>query len=159
MTPTTDERLASVIRSLTEVVMPHLPADASLAQEQVQLAIGHLQILRLQLDSVHGFEAEELADTRALAAELAEAMTGGTSTIAARESLEDLVGAPAGEVRAALSAVNRGVEWLVQAVSADGSDDARKKLPEIILRHESQRVEKDRRWFLPYGFDTMEAAA
>ena len=159
MTPTTDERLASVIRSLTEVVMPHLPADASLAQEQVQLAIGHLQILRLQFDSVHGFEAEELADTRALASELATAMTGGASTTAAGESLEALIAGPSGEVRAALSAVNRGVERLVQAVSADGSDDARKQLPQIILRHECKRVEKDRRWFLPYGFDTMEAAA
>ena len=159
MTPTTDERLASVIRSLTEVILPHLPAEASLAQEQAQLAIGHLQILRLQFDSVHGFEAEELADTRALASELATAMTGGASTTAAGESLEALIAGPSGEARAALSAVNRGVERLVQAVSADGSDDARKKLPEIILRHESKRVEKDRRWFLPYGFDTMEAAA
>lgn len=159
MTPTTNERLASVIRSLTEVVMPHLPADASLAQEQVQLAIGHLQILRLQFDSVHEFEAEELADTKALAAELAAAMTGGALTTTAGGSLSALIAEPAGEVRAALSAVYRGVERLVQAVSADGSEEARKKLPEIILRHESKRVEKDRRWFLPYGFDTMDAAA
>ena len=67
MTPSTDERIASVIRSLTEVILPHLPADASLAQEQCQLAIGHLQILRLQIDGIQDFEAEELADTRVLA--------------------------------------------------------------------------------------------
>ena len=37
MTPNVDERLASVIRALTEVVLPHLPPEASLAQEQVHL--------------------------------------------------------------------------------------------------------------------------
>lgn len=159
MTPTTDERLASVIRALTEVILPHLPAEASLAQEQAQLAIGHLQILRLQFDSVHGFEAEELADAKALAAELASAIDGGKDTTAAAAALENAINEDSADVRASLSALNRVVERLVQAVSVDGSDRARARLTEIILRHERARVEKDRRWFLPYGFDTMDAAA
>lgn len=159
MTPNTDERLASVIRALTEVILPHLPADASLAQEQAQLAIGHLQILRLQLDSVHGFEAEELADTRALAAELAEAIDGAGDTSAAADALSAVIAGDGADVRGSLSGLNRAIERLVQAVSSDGSERARTRLMEIILRHERARVEKDRRWFLPYGFDTMEAAA
>lgn len=159
MTPNTDERLASVIRALTEVILPHLPAEASLAQEQAQLAIGHLQILRLQFDSVHGFEAEELADARALAAELAGAIDGGQDTTAAAAALDSAIAEDSADVRASLTGLNRAIERLVQAVSADGSDRARSKLTEAILRHERIRVEKDRRWFLPYGFDTMEAAA
>lgn len=159
MTPTTDERLASVIRALTEVILPHLPADASLAQEQVQLAIGHLQILRLQLDSVPGFEAEELADTRALATELAEMIDGGSETLAARRALDAILQDAGSDVRATLSATYKAIERLVQAVSADGSADAKVRLSATILTHERGRVEKDRRWFLPYGFDTMEAAA
>jgi hypothetical protein len=159
MTPTTDERLASVIRSLTEVILPHLPADASLAQEQVQLAIGHLQILRLQFDSVHGFEAEELADTQALASELAAAICGGRDTSAAVGALKSAIGGVNSDVRGSLSALNRAIERLVQAVSADGAEGAKTQLSAIILRRESGRVEKDRRWFLPYGFDTMDAAA
>lgn len=156
MTPTTDERLASVIRALNEVILPHLPADASLAQEQVQLAIGHLQILRLQLDSVHQFEAEELADTRSLATELAETIDGGSETLAARRELDAVLQGTGSDVRPALSATNKAIERLVQAVSADGSTDAKAQLSHIILTHERGRVEKDRRWFLPYGFDTME---
>ncbi|MDT7529120.1 putative PP-loop superfamily ATPase [Sphingopyxis italica] len=159
MTPTTDERLASVIRSLTEVVLPHLPADASLAQEQVQLAIGHLQILRLQFDSVLGFEAEELADTEALASELAAAIDGGRDTSAAVAALKAAIGAVNADVRGSLTGLNRAIERVVQAVSADGAEGAKARLSEIILRREGNRVEKDRRWFLPYGFDTMDAAA
>jgi hypothetical protein len=159
MTPTTDERLASVIRALTEVILPHLPTDASLAQEQVQLAIGHLQILRLQFDSVHGFEAEELDDIRALGAELVASIGGGSQTSVALGGLETLLGKTTSDVRLALSAINRAVEQLVQAVSSDGDAASKSRITAIILRHERARVDKDRRWFLPYGFDTMEAAA
>lgn len=159
MTPSTDERIASIIRSLTEVILPHLPADASLAQEQAQLAIGHLQILRLQLDGIQDFETEELADTRVLASELAAAIDGGPRTTAARTRLDAVLEDDTSGVRGALSAINKAIEELVQAVSADGSEAAKTRLPQLILGHEARRVEKDRRWFLPYGFDTMEAAA
>lgn len=158
MTPNTDERIASVIRSLTEVILPHLPPEASLAQEQVQLAIGHLQILRLQLDSIPGFEAEELADTQRLAEELAAGIAGGAETEAALGAVRAALADGGGDVRASLTGVNRAVEKLVQAVSVDGDADAKQRLFGIILEHESARVEKDRRWFLPYGFDTMEPA-
>lgn len=159
MTPSTDERIASIIRSLTEVILPHLPADASLAQEQAQLAIGHLQILRLQIDGIQDFETEELADTRVLASELAAAIDGGPRTTAARTRLDAVLEDDTSGVRGALSAINKAIEALVQAVSADGSEAAKTRLPQLILGHEARRVEKDRRWFLPYGFDTMEAAA
>lgn len=162
MTPTIDERLASVIRSLTEVVLPHLPPEASLAQEQVQLAVGHLQILRLQFDDIPAFEAEELADLKALAAALADAVDGGAATRAAIAGLRAQAAAPAAggaEGRAALSALNRAIEALVQAVSRDGGAGAKAVLARLILQHERARVEKDRRWFLPFGFDTMDDAS
>lgn len=158
MTPNTDERIASVIRALTEVILPHLPPEASLAQEQVQLAIGHLQILRLQLDAIPGFEAEELADRRALAEELAATLTGGAETDAALGAVRAALADGRSDVRAALTTVNLAIEKLVQAVSIDGAADAKPRLFKVILDHEGGRVEKDRRWFLPYGFDTMEPA-
>lgn len=159
MTPNTDERLASVIRSLTEVVLPHLPADASLAQEQVHLAVGHLQILRMQLDATPAFEREEGDDALALAAELAAAIDGGDRTRAAVAALGRAAAADSGDARAGLRNVNRAIEALVSAVSADGSEASRGALSRIILDHERRRVDKDRRWFLPFGFDTMETGA
>src|SRR3546814_18301384 len=80
MTPSVDERFASVIRALTEVVLPHLPADASLAQEQVHLSVGHLQILRAQFDETPAFEREEIGDAILLAGELTDAIEGGQAT-------------------------------------------------------------------------------
>ena len=160
MTPTVDERLASIVRSLTEVILPHLPPEASLAQEQVQLSIGHLQILRAQLDAVPAHEREELADAIAIAKALIAGVSGEANTSAAIRDLSALAyGADGSDVRGQTAAINKAVDALVRAVSADGADGAKVALSAIILAHEAARVDKDRRWFLPFGFDTMEPAA
>jgi hypothetical protein len=161
MTPTVDERLASIVRSLTEVILPHLPDDASLAQEQVQLAIGHLQILRSQLDNVPAYEREELVDSVAVAKALIVGVSGGAVTSAAIRDLSAVTSAADGsDVRGQTTALNKAVDALVKAVSADGAADAKASLSRIILEHEKVRVLKDRKWFLPFGFDTiLETAA
>lgn len=156
MTPNTDERLASIVRALTEVILPHLPPEASLAQEQVHLAIGHLQILRAQLDDIPGFERDELEDAKSLAQALA-GISGGAQTSAAQSALQASVAA-GDDVRAGVKAINLSIEELVHAVSSDGDDGAKALLSQIILKHEHVRVQKDRRWFLPFGFDTMDTA-
>lgn len=160
MTPTVDERLASMVRSLTEVVLPHLPPEASLAHEQVHLAIGHLQILRAQIDAAPGFERGEWEDAVAMAQALGEGMDGGPATHEAAAALAEAVRAADGsDCRGQTAAIHRAIDRLVVAVSLDGSPDAREQLPAIILHHEAARVAKDRRWFLPFGFDSMEPGA
>ena len=145
MTPNIDERLASIIRALTEVVLPHLPPEASLAQEQVHLAVGHLQILRAQLD-----------DCVALAKALAP-ISGGPVTTAAQSSLQSAASEPGDDVRAGMKAINLTIAALVHAVSRDGGEGAKAALSSTILSYEHTRVQKDRRWFLPFGFDTMNS--
>lgn len=156
MTPNVDERLASIVRSLSEVVLPHLPPEASLAQEQVHLCIGHLQILRTQMDQIPAFEQEELRDAASIARELTSAIEGGDNTslaIAALRKGADAAGT--GHVRDDRKAVLEAVDALVKAVASDGSPQAKARLSEIILRHETERSLKDRRWFAPFGFDTV----
>ena len=156
MRPTFDERLASIIRALSEVVLPHLPPEASLAQEQVQLSIGHLQIMRAQLDQLHDYEREELADYTALASALCDAVTGGTQTQAALAALAQAISDGATQpVRAARKAVNEAVDALVRACVADGAPGARETLTQLILTQEHERIQKDRKWFAPFGFDTL----
>jgi hypothetical protein len=156
MTPNVDERLASIVRALSEVILPHLPPEASLAQEQVHLCIGHLQILRAQFDAVPAFEREELDDAIAVARDLAGAVTGGEQTTAALSAMNAAVdAADGGDVRGQRAAVLEAVDALVKAVSADGSSNAKAALPGVILKHETPRTLKDRQWFAPFGFDTL----
>lgn len=156
MIPNVDDRLASVIRALTEVILPHLPPEASLAQEQAHLAIGHLQILRAQIDAVPAFERGELDDAVALAAELGSGVSGGEATRAALAGLAAAAQAADGsDVRGHYHAACQAVEALIRAVANDGDAAGQAALSRIVLKHEAVRAQKDREWFAPFGFDTL----
>ena len=156
MIPNIDERLASVVRALTEVILPHLPPEASLAQEQAQLAVGHLQIIRGQLDAAPEFERGELADAVALGKVLHDKVTGGESTQAARLALASaLAEADGSDVRGQRKAIHIAVQGLVRAVSRDGDANGRATLSREILAAEAERSQKDRVWMAPFGFDTL----
>ena len=120
MTPTIDDRLASIVRALTEVILPHLPPEASLAQEQAHLAIGHLQIIRAQ-------------------AALGQAIATADGS----------------DVRGQRQAVHLAVDALIKAAAQDGDGAGRQALAATILAHEAPRALKDRKWFAPFGFDTL----
>jgi hypothetical protein len=154
MTPDIDERLSSVIRALTDVILPSLPPEASLAAEQAHLSIGHLQIIRAQMDAAPGYEAEELADARALGTLLTTGISGGAATI---EALAGIAAALKGDgsVRDARRAIHARIADLIRAVSQDGDAGARELVSATILADQKARVLKDRQWFAPFGFDKV----
>jgi len=150
MTPTVDERLASLIRSLGQVVLPHLPADASLAQEQVHLALGHLQILRAQIDAAPAFEAEEAADAARHGAALADLGGPGAAALAAAvEAAQD------GDARARVRAINAAIDRFIRDSWASGDLALRPRVSGAVVAYEHERVQKDRRWCAPFGFDAI----
>ena len=161
MIPSIDERLASIVRALTEVILPHLPPEASLAQEQTHLAIGHIQIIRGQLDAAPAYEREELADAITIGTELAKAVSGGAGTKAAAKALaESVAKAAAAEpspanLREGAQAIHDAVEQLVRAVSVDGDATGKATLRATILDQEYARTQKDLKWFAPLGFDSL----
>jgi hypothetical protein len=156
MTPSIDERLASVIRALTDVILPSLTPEAALAAEQAHLSIGQLQIIRAQIDAAPAFEAEELEDARSLAAALAGSISGGPATAAALAGIGSAL-AGTGSVREARTAINGSVAVLVRAVATDGDKGMRERLSETIVALQQPRIAKDRQWFAPFGFDVSEA--
>jgi hypothetical protein len=152
MIPSVNDRLASVVRALTDVIMPSLPSEAGLAQEQIQLAIGHLQILQAQLDGTPAFEAEEAGDAKALGEALITAGEGGSQTTAALAALKSAVETEA-SARDARVAIHTAIDGLVKAAAADGSADFQSALGKIIIDHQTPRTMKDRKWFELMGFD------
>jgi hypothetical protein len=162
MSPSVDERLMSIVRALTDVVAPSLPAEAGLAQEQVQLCIGHIQILRAQLDDLPEYEAEELSDAAVLGQALA-GCAGGSRTLAATaalgEALLERSASGGAAVREARRRINDAIGDVVHAVAIDGADESRATLAATILNRETARALKDRRWFAAFGFDNHLADA
>ena len=118
MNPSVDDRLNSVLRALQTVVLPALPESASLAREQVMLAMGHIQIIQAQRDATPAFEQEELDDIRAMAAavlaleDAPAALAPQRETLAA--ALADEATPPrqsAEAIRAAIDARRAGRPW------------------------------------------------
>jgi hypothetical protein len=156
MNPSVDDRLASIIRSLTDIILPALPREAGLAQEQTHLAIGHLKIIRAQLDSMPAFEIEELADTRALAVALLSKAAGGTGTSAAASTVRTALEQDGGDEhpRQSRIRINRTIDELIRQLAVDGTPEFRAFAADTVIRLESERAFKDRKWFALMGFDS-----
>jgi len=154
MLPTVEERLDSIIRALTTVVLTSLPADAKLAREQVQLSVGHLSILREQIGIIPQFEREELVDAVALATALLQQCGGGKATFTARQNLEQLLAAqtnPPGNP--GVREINSAMSDLIEASFRDGSEEYRRFMFNSVTNFEKERSKKDRIIFKSYGFD------
>ena len=154
MNPSIKDRLGSVVRALQGVVLPALPRDASLAQEQVMLAMGHIQIILAQYDATPEFLADEAADVERMATEIAVLAAGGSQTNAATSALQLVLAntdrAPP-EVRTA--AVQDAVDAVLIALAQDGDPAARSAVHAMVLQHGAARADTDRRWFAAMGFD------
>ncbi|MET0547377.1 MAG: hypothetical protein ABWZ40_13830 [Caulobacterales bacterium] len=148
MTPSIEHRLDSVIRALSDIILPALPASANLATEQTRLAIGHLKILKAQIPLVHDFEEDETRDARALGEALLAAAQGGPVTQKAVSALRELMA-----VSACGSEINAGVVALLDAGAVDGESAFQRQSVAITIEHEAARALKDRKWFAPMGFD------
>jgi hypothetical protein len=154
MNPSVKDRLGSVVRALSGVVLPALPKEASLAQEQVMLAMGHIQIILAQMDAAPGFVAEEATDLEAMGANIAAAAVGGSETTKTAMALSTLLAdrtAALPETRTA--GVQDAIDRLLLALAQDGDKASRAAVYTIILKQGAARAEKDRRWFAAMGFD------
>lgn len=156
MNPSIDDRLASIIRSLTDIVMPGLAEDASLAKEQLYLAIGHLNILRVHIEGASAFESCELEDSVKLATGLVAVAVGGQDTEAAKTAVQ-LALAQSRDVehiRETRRRINAATDRLVHALELDGSAACRTHVSGVLIPLQADRALKDRRWFALMGFDS-----
>ena len=156
MLPTVEERLDSVIRALSEVVIAGLPAEAKLAREQVQLSIGHLTILRDQIAIFPSIEREELDDAVRFATDLLRVTQGGERVQASRKGLEKLVSAESdGPAAERCRVINSAISDLVEASCIDGDPETRTASRSVVLRHETATSNKHRSLLKCYGFDVQ----
>ncbi|MFC4292580.1 hypothetical protein ACFOWX_09170 [Sphingorhabdus arenilitoris] len=147
MNPSINDRLSSVLRALETVILPALPASASLAQEQVMMAMGQLQIIQGTLDHVPAYEAEELADITAMG----EAILAAGCPADAAQLLRAALGNPEGHPREQTEAIKSAIDVVLNAIKNDR--DAHAVIASVILPLAEKRAMKDREWFKIMGFD------
>ena len=77
MQPGFELRLTTMMKALSETVLPAVDAQNKAAVEQMHIVIGSLALLREQIDFSHWFEVEEARDMAGLIMDLA-ALTSST---------------------------------------------------------------------------------
>jgi hypothetical protein len=151
--PSVDDRLGSVLRALETVVLPALPESASLAREQVMLAMGHIQIIQAQRDATPAFEEGELADIRAMAAALLALDEAPGTCAAERAALAAALADKTAPTRTASEAIRTAIDALLVAAREAGAAGYHAALAATILPMGRARARKDREWFAIMGFD------
>jgi hypothetical protein len=154
MNPDLDLRLKSVLKALSDVILPALPASERLARDQANLAIGHLSIVVEQWRHALNFELENLALCCALAGELAGLnfdATRGDALIAALAAADDVDRSD----YEAVSTVHRQLKTVIDdLITADprGAPMPREMI-EAVLRYNRRRAPRERVWHRGAGLD------
>jgi hypothetical protein len=153
MNPSIEHRLDSMIRAMSEIVIPALGPDSGLAKEQAGLVLGHLHVLRQQIDQAPRFDRVENDHLKALGASLVAIAEGGSETRHAIGQLVEALGAGPGDD----NATGLAIEALIRAAAVDGSTSFRKGLAPLVLDHGRKSSDRNRVWFAGMRFEGGES--
>ena len=76
MTDVTTNALRGIVKTLADVVLPAIPADDPLAQQELRMVIRYLAFARERVDHLHARARYELTFHSTLAADLADVLDG-----------------------------------------------------------------------------------
>lgn len=156
MIPRAPERIATMVRALTDVVLPSIDPANSLAQEQARLVVAQLLVLSGQRDEAL-LDRLELAGEISLARSLLAIAPGGSASEAAQaalgKALDEVANRAADEPATARGIVRAGIEALVRAATEDGGEALRQATWTRVLAHARGQAERGRAWFAAAGFD------
>ena len=153
MLPSIDLRIANLVKAVQQVILPALPADERLAQEQCRLIIGHLGLISQQWKHALRYELVSLDNMSGLARDLCSVVQPRQAAI-----LEQALAAVAGVDRNDLDATQDAIAIVGKAVDAviDG-DEGRIPLPDaadrLILAYGRNQSMRERTWFKGHGQD------
>lgn len=161
-------QLQTMIKAMTEVVLPAVGPDNELACEQAQLVLGMLHLLAARLPWQFHYDVDELDRALKLSAAILEHGSGGPVTRSALETLEAsaargrsvLAGAQASpeDLENAILELRQQTADLLTALGTDGERDCRKTLGRAVVDASREQIERERAWFAPQGWDTESDA-
>ncbi|MCB2049995.1 MAG: hypothetical protein KDE63_01065 [Novosphingobium sp.] len=151
MTPSIDIRLASMIRSMQDVIVPAIDPSNSLACEQASLMIGHLNLLEQHWRRIFPYAQVCLDDLCTCASTLEP--DGGPRTQGAAVDLDTAIARDATDPEKKYQDCARALEALVRAAAEDGTPAFQHQLESEVLAFSQRQVIRDRAWFAQSGFD------
>lgn len=158
-----DIQIQSMIKSMTDVVLPAIDSDNKLAQEQAQITVAMLQLMQKQLPLAFRYDRDELARLQTLGEELAEHARGGDRTETAAETLEassehalgvlDRARAEPTELQDAIKLLRADVGTLIQTLFQEGDPNSRALARSMVLNATADQLLRERAWLIEQGWE------
>ena len=154
MNPDIDLRLQAVLKALSDVILPALPAEERLARDQTRLVMGHLEIIHEQWQYALKFELENLA----LACELARDQAALNADCTLDEDLSAALAvadAVANSDYQAVSQAHRALKAVIDRLLTAGQTDTAlsPSMLAAVLRYNQRRAPRERIWHRAAGLD------
>lgn len=156
-------QIKSVIKALTDVVLPAVDPDNKLAQEQARLAIGLLTLLSQQLPVQYAFDCDELQRLLACSDQLRRTVKGGAETTAALAELSRVTdagtqalagtGTSPDALLHAVRALRAATGALITQAHRDGDPACRPALRKQVLEMSKEQLLRDRSMLLMQGWE------
>ncbi len=157
MTPSVDVRIGSMLRVLRNLVLPDL--RDGLAIEAANLVVGHLEVLRGQIDHIGEFEALEFKALQDLAIALAaHARTEPELQIdAARLAANAALPRPErpADMQERSNDLNAAIIALLERARETGHSG--REPARLVLKHGLETANRHRSWFAGMGFDGSDS--
>lgn len=156
-------QIQSMIKALTDVVLPAIDPGNKLAQEQSRLVVGMLALMARQIPLQFRFDCDELARLLELARELRMQARGGASTDEAQASLVEAIDAGAAvlerakadpsDVERAGCALRIATGELISAVYRDGEPASVTRVERTALASAKQQLLRDRAFLITQNWE------
>ncbi len=161
-------QIQSMLKAMTDVVLPAVDPGNKLAQEQAHLVMGMLALLAQQLPLQFRFDCDELARLIGLSRELQEA-AGETGQIqvrlaelskftAAAQGVLDRARTGPEEVVNAVRDLRAASGAVISAVFTDGDASARTRVQQKVLAMSKEQLLRDRSFVLMQNWEPDPAA-
>lgn len=155
MTPSISARLDSMIQAMDDILLPAIEADKSLAREQGQLVVAHLNLMKKQLAHADDFDRIELGAAVHLGQRLLEITTGDPGVVSDRQALQAAIdeGKALPVRQEAIRAVNGATENFVRALRQSGERSSIDAMTSTVLALSHEQSRRNLIWFASNGFD------
>ena len=161
-------QLDSMIKAMTEVVLPAVDPNNQLAREQAQLVLGMLHLMAARLPWQFHFDIDALDRAVNLSSFILENSDGGSATQHALKDLKQASEGASGVLARASVSPDKLEETLlelraktssvVDALWTDGEIDCRDSIARAVLDAAREQTTRERAWFAPQGWDNPAEA-
>lgn len=154
-------QIQSIIKALTDVVLPAVDPQNKLAQEQARLILGTLNLMAQQLPLQFRFDCDELKRLIAFAHELQDEAAGAetaalaelAASASAASGILERAGARPDEVSLAVRSLRAAGGAVVTAVFKDADAPTRYRVQKTVLAMSSAQLLRERSWVLMQGWE------